>query len=284
VEPVYFPQHNMLFPKWHVWYPEWALTLLSCTALLLFLPKLLCLLHTLLTARNARSYGGVGRVLLGVAGETVLSMLLAPIRMICHSRFVLMTLLGWGTGWGGQSRDDRGTSWGEAIRAHWWATAIGLLWGWLLYRATPSFFLWLLPVILPLILSVPLSVFTSRASLGRAAGRVGLFAIPEELCVPRELADKAETLRGRRRYDPLNVPEEEGFRRAVLDPCQNALHRAMNRRLRAPLDPALVERALSGAPLSKGEKVTLLSSPDSMRELHRRVWMLSATEGKPWGI
>ena len=37
-------------------------------------------------------------MLLGVAGETVLSMLLAPIRMICHSRFVLMTLLGWGTG------------------------------------------------------------------------------------------------------------------------------------------------------------------------------------------
>ena len=284
VEPVYFPQHNMLFPKWHVWYPEWALSLLSCTALLLFLPKLLCLLHTLLTARNARSYGGAGRVLLGVAGETVLSMLLAPVRMICHSRFVLMTLLGWGTGWGGQSRDDRGTSWGEAARAHWWATAIGLLWGWLLYKVTPSFFLWLLPVILPLILSVPLSVFTSRASLGRAAGRAGLFAIPEELCVPPELADKAEELKGHRRYDPLNVSEEEGFRRAVLDPRLNALHRAMNRRLRARLDPDLVERALSGVPLSKGEKMALLSSPDSMRELHRRVWLLPEAEGEEWGI
>ena len=284
VEPVYFPQHNMLFPKWHVWYPEWALSLLSCTALLLFLPKLLCLLHTLLTARNARSYGGAGRVLLGVAGETVLSMLLAPVRMICHSRFVLMTLLGWGTVWGGQSRDDRGTSWGEAVRAHWWATAIGLLWGWLLYRATPSFFLWLLPVILPLILSVPLSVFTSRASLGRAAGRIGLFAIPEELRVPPELADKAEELKGHRRYDPLNVSEEEGFRRAVLDPRLNALHRAMNRRLRARLDPDLVERALSGVPLSKGEKMALLSSPDSMRELHRRVWLLPEAEGEEWGI
>ena len=284
VEPVYFPQHNMLFPKWHVWYPEWALSLLSCTALLLFLPKILCLLHTLLTARNARSYGGTGRVLLGVAGETVLSMLLAPIRMICHSRFVLMTLLGWGTGWGGQSRDDRGTSWDEAARAHWWATAIGLLWGWLLYRATPSFFLWLLPVILPLILSVPLSVFTSRASLGCAAGRAGLFAIPEELRVPPELAEKVEALGEHRRYDPLDIPEEEGFRRAVLDPCMNALHRAMNRRLRARLDPDLVERALSGIPLSKGEKMALLSSLDSMRELHRRVWLLPEAEGEKWGI
>ena len=93
-----------------------------------------------------------------------------------------------------------------------------------------------------------------------------------------------ETLKGRRHYDPLNVPEEEGFRRAVLDPGLNTLHRAMNRRLRARLDPDLVERALSGIPLSKGEKVALLGSPDSMRELHRRVWMLSATEGGPWGI
>ena len=100
--------------------------------------------------------------------------------------------------------------------------------------------------------------------------------------MPPELADKAEALKGHhRRYDPLNVPEEKGFRRAVLDSCLNALHRAINRRLRAPLDPALVERALSGAPLSKGEKVALLGSSDSMRELHRRVWMLSATEGRP---
>ena len=68
-------------------------------------------------------------------------------------------------------------------------------------------------------------------------GRAGLFTIPEELCVPRELADKAEALKGRRRYDPLNIPEEEGFRRAVLDPLLNALHRAMNRRLRGPLNP-----------------------------------------------
>ena len=67
----------MLFPHWQIWYPEWALTLLSCTALLLFLPKILCLIHALLIARNTRSYGGAGRVLLSVAGETLLSMLLA---------------------------------------------------------------------------------------------------------------------------------------------------------------------------------------------------------------
>ena len=284
VEPNYFPQPNMLFPQWHVWYPEWALTLLSCTALLLFLPKLLCLIHALLIARSARRYGGALRVLLGVAGETLLSMLLAPIRMICHSRFVVVTLLGWGTGWGGQSRDDRGTTWGEAVRAHWWAVLIGLTWGWLLHRVTPSFFLWLLPVVLPLALSVPLSVFTSRASLGRAAARLGLFAIPEELHAPRELTDKAEALAERRRYSPLGLPQEEGFRRAVADPRTNALHRAMNRRLRRRLDPALVDRALSGEPLSKDEKMALLNSPDSMRELHRRVWTLPERQSAPWGL
>ena len=139
-------------------------------------------------------------------------------------------------------------------------------------------------MVLPLALSVPLSVFTSRASLGRAAGRAGLFAIPEELRVPRELADKAEALKERRRYEPLCLPEAEGFHRAVLDPFLNALHLGMNRRLRAPLNPVLVDRALSGEPLSPGEKMALLNSPDSMRELHRRVWMLPARESGPWRL
>ncbi|MDO4785599.1 MAG: glucans biosynthesis glucosyltransferase MdoH [Fretibacterium sp.] len=282
--PVYFPEHNMQFPRWYVWSPEWALTLLSCTALLLFLPKLLCLVHALLVARTGPSYGGTARVLLGVVGETLLSVLLAPIRMICHSRFVVVTLLGWGTSWGAQSRDDRGTTWGEALQAHWWAVAVGLVWGWLLHRVTPSFFLWLLPVILPLVLSVPISVFTSRASLGRAARRLGLFDIPEERRVPQELADKAAELKERRHYAPLSLPEEEGFRRAVADPLLNVLHIALNRRLRGPVIPERVERALSGAVLSRQEKMDLLNSPASMRELHRRVWMLPGDAGAPWGL
>ena len=76
--------------------------------------------------------------------------------------------------------------------------------------------------------------------------------------------------------------EEEGFRRAVLDPLLNALHTGMNPRLRGPLNPDLVERALSGAPLSKGEKMALLNSPKAMRELHRRVWMLPGQTNGPW--
>ena len=58
----------------------------------------------------------------------------------------------------------------------------------------------------------------------------------------------------------------------------------MNRRLRRPLDPALVDRALSGDALSKKEKLALLNSPDSMWELHRRVWTLPERQSAPWGL
>ena len=61
VPPTYFTSTRTLFPVWPTWYPQWALTLLSSTAVLLFLPKLLALL--LVAAKGAareRSKKGAG--------------------------------------------------------------------------------------------------------------------------------------------------------------------------------------------------------------------------------
>ena len=41
---VYFSSEPSLFPLWPRWHPEWAVALLTTTAVLLFLPKLLSLL------------------------------------------------------------------------------------------------------------------------------------------------------------------------------------------------------------------------------------------------
>jgi membrane glycosyltransferase len=43
---------------------------------------------------------------------------------------------------------------------------------------------WLLPVSLPLMIAVPLSVYSSRLAVGRAIQRWQLFRIPEELAPP----------------------------------------------------------------------------------------------------
>src|SRR2546422_5861627 len=115
-EPEYFPHGPSLFPEWPVWRPEWAYSLLAVIGMLLFFPKVLSILLIALKRRNARAYGGVVRLTVSVLLEILLSSLLAPIRMVFHSRFVLLNLLGRTVGWRSQGREEITTSWREALR------------------------------------------------------------------------------------------------------------------------------------------------------------------------
>ena len=56
-----------------------------------------------------------------------------------------------------------------------------------IYWLNPAYLWWLLPIIGALILSIPLSVFTSRASLGQSFRKARLFLIPEESWPPLEI-------------------------------------------------------------------------------------------------
>lgn len=112
----------------------------------------------------------------GVLGEIVVSTFLAPVRMLFHSLFVITTLLGWRVTWNAQNRGDTGTSWADALRFHWWGTLLGLAWGGMIWIVNPGFFWWLSPIVAGLALSVPLSVWTSRTSWGKAAKNLGLFS------------------------------------------------------------------------------------------------------------
>src|SRR6185503_8472570 len=106
-------------------------------------------------------------IVVSTLGEIVLSMLLAPIRMLFHTRFVVAALAGWAITWRSPARDDAATSWGYALRQHGSQTLFGILWAGFVGWLNPAFLPWLAPVAGALIVSIPLSVYTSRASLGR---------------------------------------------------------------------------------------------------------------------
>ena len=114
--------------------------------------------------------------------------LMAPIRMWFHSKFVLLTLLGRQIKWTAQRRNDSETSWREALEHMTVFRAVRL--GWLIgaYYLSPILAWWLFPVSLPLIFSLPLSVFSSRVAIGRATQWLGLFQIPEESRSPQVVA------------------------------------------------------------------------------------------------
>jgi membrane glycosyltransferase len=292
--PIYFPAAGrVLFPEWPIWHPQWAFTLLATTAVVLFMPKLLSVLVILLKKEEARRFGGVFRLLAGLFIEVLFAALLAPTRMLFHSKFVFITLLGRQVGWGPQQRSDLGTGWREAFRFHGTGVLLALVWGTILFMFNRSFFWWNLPVLIPLLLSVPLSVWSSQASVGRFLREMGLLLIPEETERPEELRMLDRILLQEEGPSPLLVRKEQGFVRAVVDPRVHALHLCLagekgrvagniaNRRRR------LVEKALSQGPgrLTAGEKRELLYDPECLHELHQRVWDISdPTLERQWGL
>jgi membrane glycosyltransferase len=291
--PVYFPQGRALFPEWPVWHPQWALTLLGTTAIILFMPKLFSIFLILLKKGQVRQYGGILRLFASLGLEVFLSALFAPVRMLFHSKFVFITLLGRQVGWGPQQRSDLGTGWLEAIRFHGSGTLLAVIWAAALFFINRSFFWWNSPIFIPLLLSIPLSVWSSRASAGRAFRKLGLLLIPEELKQPRELRSIEEDLASERRTF-ASFPKAGGFVKAIVNPVVNALHLGLLRNKQRNLSQAiasgragLLEKALSQGPtaLSPREKRIILYDPLLVQELHRRVWETSDDRiAKSWGI
>jgi len=272
--PEYFVRPFQLFPLWPEWRPEWAVTLFSATAFLLFLPKVLAGL--LIATHKPAHFGGTARMWASVAAECLLSALLAPIRMLFHTQFVLTALAGRSVRWRSPPRDDAETTWSEAVRRHGVHTLIGVAWATFVGWLNPAFLGWMLPVVGALILSIPLSAYTSRVAPGRRLRRRRFFLIPEEARPPA-------AIRATRRYVKHALPRVD-LAQAIVDPLHNALACAQGI-ARFDLPPAAVrerdalcERALreGPGPLTPAERATLVGDPLALSRLHFAVWTLAA--------
>lgn len=274
-EPTYFTEPNQLFPSWPEWHPEWAIALFSATAMLLFLPKVLSVLLILAKGSGpagARNFGGGLPLVASMLMELMFSAMLAPIRMLFHAHFVIAALLGIGIQWKSPPREDSQTPWSEAIRRHGAGSLLGLAWAGLVYWLNPAFLWWLLPVVGALMLAVPLSVWSSRVTLGRRFKENRFFLIPEESVPPRELRWTA--LGFKRARTPADFVD------AIVDPVTNALLCA-DGTARDPHAPAnrlarekIVRTALEGGPdaLDAAQKNRLLTDSIALADLHFRVW------------
>jgi membrane glycosyltransferase len=275
--PKYFIAPHQLFPLWPEWHPEWALALFTATATLLFLPKILSVV--LIWVQGAKAYGGGFALLASMLVEFLISALLAPIRMLFHTQFVLSALLGIGVTWKSPPREDSQTTWGEALRRHGFQTLLGMVWAGGVYWLNPAFLWWLLPVVGALMLSMPLSVYSSGVGLGTRLHKWRLFLIPEESMTPRELR---WTHQGTRR-----APPPSGFIEAVVDPVSNALACAFAVARTQPSEAtvrnrlALLTVALERGPegLNSNQQNTLLGDPVALSRLHYLVWTTPSAHG-----
>jgi membrane glycosyltransferase len=153
------------------------------TMMMLALPRAMGVLAIVIRGEQ-RAYGGTGTLVRGTLLEGALSVLQAPVRMIAHSLFVVAALTGLKLDWKSPAREAEDIGWRDAARRFGLvgaaAAAVGA-WGSL---AHPQALLPLLPTGLPLLLAVPLTVLTSRSTLGQRLLASGLLMTPEEHTAP----------------------------------------------------------------------------------------------------
>ena len=264
--------------------------LFVCAMLLLFVPKVLAA-QRMIASPQQRATGG-GKIILSTLGETLYSMILAPILMLFYTQFVWSSFFGGFAGWGRQRRsDDSGPSWRECILVHAAHTVLAIvacaLVGWLL----PAMLPWLLLVLVGPMVSIPFSHVMASNKLGQLARQQAWFLIPEETEPPPELRALAQP--DAALADPAapdGLDEDFGLARTVLDPRLNALHISLLReRPQIPLHrhgrlTSLCDKLLRDGPsaLQPREKKLLLWDADAMLALHQKLWASPAVRLHEW--
>jgi membrane glycosyltransferase len=191
VRPEYFPKGFSLFPKWPAQDPILAAWVFVGTMGLLIVPKLLAYVLLETQTRNRRQFGGGLLVFAGVVIETFLSGMIAPVMMIFQSTAVGEILLGRDAGWQVQRRDDGKWPVSALIRKYAAPTLFGVGMAASAYAVSLPLLLWMMPVILGLLLSVPIAMLSSRVS-GPGSR---LFRTPEQ-SAPPQLLLRANELAG----------------------------------------------------------------------------------------
>ena len=187
---------------------------------MLFIPKILGGIIVLCQHRPLKEFGGFFGLIGTLFCEFIFSALIAPIMMLFQTKIVFDILLGIDAGWSAQNRDATGTPWLVAIKRHSGHVLLGIIVTVIVYLYAPSLFYWILPITVGLILSVFISVWSSKESVGQRAKKCHLFLIPEEYEKPNilKMAEQAK-------QDIINVsPSEKGIDLLINNPYYQSLH------------------------------------------------------------
>nr|WP_269839082.1 glucans biosynthesis glucosyltransferase MdoH [Paucibacter sp. M5-1]MCZ7881336.1 glucans biosynthesis glucosyltransferase MdoH [Paucibacter sp. M5-1] len=167
-----------------------VLGLWTGTIAMLVLPRVLGVLAVLLKGEQSQ-FGGTAALLGSTLVEAGMSVLQAPLRMAAHTVFVIGALVekfaGLKLEWKSPPREASDVSWREAAASFALPGTAVLGLCALLAALQPSTLLWIAPMALPLLLAVPITVFSSRVKLGARLREARLLLIPEETRAPTVL-------------------------------------------------------------------------------------------------
>ena len=166
--------------------PGELMALWGWTLCMLFLPRILGIV-AILIKRQQQAYGGTASLFRSALLETLIAILQAPVRMLAHSLFVVIAMTGLKLEWKSPPREAAAVPWRHALEQL--APMSGVI---VLLAAAISFIdasalVWLLPVGLPLLLAIPMTVVTSKVGVGTLMRTQSYLLIPEETKSPQVL-------------------------------------------------------------------------------------------------
>ncbi|WP_395057902.1 glucans biosynthesis glucosyltransferase MdoH [Polaromonas sp.] len=166
--------------------PAELAALWAWTLSMLFLPRVLGIAAVLIKG-EAQAFGGRFSLLRSAALETVIALLQAPIRMLAHSLFVIAAITGLKLDWKSPPREAAAVPWRDALLRFAPMSSIIALLALGIAAIDARALVWLLPVGLPLLLAIPMTVLTSRVGVGRVMRAKDYLLIPEETVSPAVL-------------------------------------------------------------------------------------------------
>ena len=273
--PEYFTEPS-LFPTWPVFDSERAVALFVVSMGIVMLPKILGWLAIMLNPRELMKFGGPIALTSGALTELILSALYAPIMMIAQVQIIVDVVLGRDSGWSAQRRGDAGTDYATARRAHRWHMIAGAAIAIASYYMNPYLFLWLLPISIGLLISVPLSCLSGSTRAGLLLKKFAILRTPEEQSEKRpKIVNRYEETLGT--YQSTDIP---ALKRLAEDPklqrwhaAQLASHEDDPRAYNEPLILARAKRircddlADLGSVLTTDQELALLNDVSFVRSL-----------------
>ncbi len=279
----YFPDTRSLYPNWPQWHPQWAIILVTSTLVTLFLPKVLAVLDLLVFENSRRQgFGSTGKLLQGFLLENLFSILLAPIRMLAHSAYVVQAILNVTVRWAGQNRSSE-IGWLQALIRHAPGMILAITWSGIALYLDANFFYWTIPISLSLLLAAPITVWLSRFTLGDRWRRQGIWRTPPEQNLGDQvLVDFAEL--DMPPLKPQNAPNWLNW--TLLHPNQARIAAALAphrtgaaKRASTELKEKLMVEGLQA--LDRRKAAHILDDAEAVMQLHQHAWM--APPDDPWG-
>ncbi|MBL0264290.1 MAG: glucans biosynthesis glucosyltransferase MdoH [Leptospiraceae bacterium] len=132
---------------WGHTYFEKALKLQIFSLGILFLPRILTLIYTLVKADYKKNSQNIFSFLLSYFLEFTFSVIHAPILMYMHSKFILLTLIGFKIEWKSQNRYlDSSSAFRESFSTFYVLSLLGILTGVFFYFQISGLFYWMMPI------------------------------------------------------------------------------------------------------------------------------------------